>query len=159
MHSWSMAQATRGHLRDLPSKAGAVDPDDGFAMRYEAGRRAPRTLGTIARALEGAGGVILAADPDRERDAIAWQVLDWLEERDAIGDRRVKHAAFHEVTEAAVRAAVPFAARPIRPDGNDVGDSGLASERSARDAAGRNVGAEQRVGFTRNLRTPRGRNW
>ena len=93
------------------------------------GGRAPRTLGTIARALEGADGVILAADPDREREAIAGQVLDWLEERDAIGDRRVKHAGFHEVTEAAVRAAVPFAARPVRPDGTDVGDPGLASER------------------------------
>ena len=32
--------ATRGHVRDLPSKAGSVDPDDGFAMRYQTGRRA-----------------------------------------------------------------------------------------------------------------------
>ena len=40
--------ATRGHVRDLPSKTGAVNPDDGFAMRYEAGRRAARTLGAIA---------------------------------------------------------------------------------------------------------------
>ena len=94
--------ATRGHLRDLPSKAGSVDPDDGFAMRYQTGRRAARTLGAIARALENADGLVLATDPDREGEAIAWQVLDWLEERDAIGGRRVERVAFHEVTEEAV---------------------------------------------------------
>ena len=98
--------ATRGHVRDLPAKAGSVDPEDGFAMTYEAGRRAARTLGTIARALEGADGLILATDPDREGEAIAWQVLDWLAARDAIGARTVGRAAFHEVTEAAVRAAL-----------------------------------------------------
>ena len=98
--------ATRGHVSDLPSKAGAVDPDDGFAMRYETGRRAARTLGAIARALENADGLVLATDPDREGEAIAWQVLDWLEQRDAIGGRRVERAAFHEVTEEAVRAAL-----------------------------------------------------
>ncbi len=97
---------TRGYVRDLPSKAGSVDPDDGFAMRYEAGRRAARTLGAIARALENADGLVLATDLDREGEAIAWQVLDWLEERDAIGDRRVERAAFHKVTEEAVRAAL-----------------------------------------------------
>ena len=98
--------ATRGHVRDLPSKAGSVDPDDGFAMRYQTGRRAARTLGAIARALAGADRLVLATDPDREGEAIAWQVLDWLEERDAIGGRRVERVAFHEVTEEAVRAAL-----------------------------------------------------
>ena len=83
-----------------------MDPGDGFAMVYETGRQAARTLGAIARALENADGLILATDPDREGEAIAWQVLDWLEERDAIGSRRVERAAFHEVTEEAVRAAL-----------------------------------------------------
>ena len=69
-------------------------------------RRAARTLGAIARALENADGLILATDPDREGEAIAWQVLDWLEERDAIGGSKVERAAFHEVTEEAVRAAL-----------------------------------------------------
>ena len=98
--------ATRGHVSDLPSKAGSVKPEDGFAMRYETGRRAARTLGAIARALAGADGLVLATDPDREGEAIAWQVLDWLEQRDAIGGRRVERATFHEVTEEAVRAAL-----------------------------------------------------
>ena len=98
--------ATRGHVRDLPSRAGSVDPGDGFSMVYETGKAAARRLGAIARALENAEGLILATDPDREGEAIAWQVLDWLTERDAIGGRRVERATFHEVTEEAVRAAL-----------------------------------------------------
>lgn len=98
--------ATRGHLRDLPAKAGSVDADDGFAMAFVAGKGALRTLGAIARALERADVLVLATDPDREGEAIAWQVADWLESQDAIGDRRVERAAFHEVTETAVRAAL-----------------------------------------------------
>ncbi len=98
--------ATRGHVRDLPARAGSVDPGDGFSMVYETGKAAARTLGAIARALENAEGLILATDPDREGEAIAWQVLDWLTERDAIGGRRVERATFHEVTEEAVRAAL-----------------------------------------------------
>ena len=98
--------ATRGHVRDLPAKAGSVDPGDGFAMTFEAGKAAARTLGAIARALENADGLVLATDPDPEGEAIAWQVLDWLEARGGLGDRTVERVVFHEVTEAAVRAAL-----------------------------------------------------
>ena len=87
--------ATRGHVRDLPAKAGSVDPADGFAMRFEAGKG--QTLGAIAQALAKADALVLATDPDREGEAIAWQVLDWLEARGAVGDRPVLRAAFHEV--------------------------------------------------------------
>ena len=110
----SRAIATRGHLRDLPAKAGSVDPGDGFAMAFEAGKGAQRTLGAIARALGRADELVLATDPDREGEAIAWQVLDWLEARDAIGGRPVLRAAFHEVTRAAVREAL------IRPRAIDM---------------------------------------
>ena len=43
--------ATRGHVRDLPAKAGSVKPEDGFAMVYETGRGAARTPGAMAKAL------------------------------------------------------------------------------------------------------------
>ncbi|MYE02907.1 MAG: type I DNA topoisomerase [Alphaproteobacteria bacterium] len=98
--------ATWGHLRDLPAKAGSVDAADGFAMTLVAGRRALRTLGAIARAIERADALVLATDPDREGEAIAWQVADWLESRGAIGGRRIERAVFHEVTETAVREAL-----------------------------------------------------
>ena len=101
--------ATRGHVRDLPAKAGSVKPEDGFAMLTETGRRAARTLAAVANALANAETLVLATDPDREGEAIAWQVLSWLAERGAIGEKPVHRVAFHEVTPAAVRTAL---ARP-----------------------------------------------
>ena len=98
--------ATRGHVRDLPAKAGSVKPGDGFAIVYETGKRAARTLAAVARALKHAESLVLATDPDREGEAIAWQVLEWLTERDAVGDVPVHRVAFHEVTPAAVRTAL-----------------------------------------------------
>ena len=99
--------ACYGHVSDLPAKAGSVRPDDGFAMTYAtAGRRAARVLGSVRAALAGAEVLVLATDPDREGEAIAWQVLMWLEERGAVGDRAVHRVAFHEVTAQAVRRAM-----------------------------------------------------
>ena len=57
------------------SRNGRREPDDGFAMVYETGKAATRTLGAVARALKGAESLVLATDPDREGEAIAWQVL------------------------------------------------------------------------------------
>ena len=55
-------------------------------MVTETGRRAARTLAAVANALANAETLVLATDPDREGEAIAWQVLSWLAERDAVGD-------------------------------------------------------------------------
>ena len=103
------AFATRGHVSDLPARAGSVKPEDGFAMAAETGRGAARTLGAIARALRSAETLVLATDPDREGEAIAWQVLSWLEVHGALGGAAVRRVAFHEVTPHAVRTAL---ARP-----------------------------------------------
>ena len=77
--------ATRGHVKDLPKKDGSVDPAEGFEMLYATRRGAVRTLRAIAAALAEADALVLATDPDREGEAIAWQVLTWLEEKDALG--------------------------------------------------------------------------
>ena len=98
--------ATSGHVSDLPARAGSVDPEDGFAMVYETGRRAARALAAIRAALADAGRLVLATDPDREGEAIAWQVLTWLRERDAIGETPVARVVFHEITPGAVRDAM-----------------------------------------------------
>ena len=98
--------ATGGHVKDLPAKDGSVDPVRGFAIVYATRRGAARTLRSIAAALEEAEALVLATDPDREGEAIAWQVLTWLEEKDALGARPVRRVVFHEVTKDAVRAAM-----------------------------------------------------
>ena len=98
--------ATRGHVRDLPKRDGAVDTAHGFVMVYATTRGAGPALGAIRAALKDADGLILATDPDREGEAIAWQVLSWLRDRDALGDTPVRRAVFHEVTAQAVREAI-----------------------------------------------------
>ena len=98
--------ATRGHVRDLAAKDGSVDPARGFAMVYETKRGAARALGAIAAALADAEALVLATDPDREGEAIAWQVLEWLRETGALDGKAVRRVAFHEITPEAVRDAM-----------------------------------------------------
>ncbi len=98
--------ATRGHVSDLPAKDGSVDPARDFEMTYVANRRAVPALRGVAAALRDADSLVLATDPDREGEAIAWQVAAWLRERGALGDRPVRRVVFHEVTAEAVRAAM-----------------------------------------------------
>lgn len=63
--------ASYGHVRDLVAKEGAVQPDHGFAMRYEGIERNTRHVDAIAKAIRGADRLLLATDPDREGEAIA----------------------------------------------------------------------------------------
>ena len=67
----------------------------------------------VAAALEDADVLVLATDPDREGEAIAWQVLEWLRERDALEGKTVRRVAFQEFTPDAVRDAM---ARPREID-------------------------------------------
>ena len=101
--------ATRGHVRDLAAKDGSVDPARDFAMVYATKRSATRALGAIAAALVDAEVLVLATDPDREGEAIAWQVLEWLREKGVLEGKAVRRVAFHEITPEAVREAM---ARP-----------------------------------------------
>ena len=56
----------------------------------------------MAKALRRADALVLATDPDRKGEAIAWQVPSWLRKQDAVGDRAVHQVAVHEVTRAGV---------------------------------------------------------
>ena len=71
--------ASYGHVRDLPARAGAVDPDNGFAMHWSLVDRAAPHMAAIAAAARGAARVVLATDPDREGEAISWHLLQELQ--------------------------------------------------------------------------------
>ena len=73
--------ASYGHVRDLVPKEGAVDPEHGFAMRYQPLERNERHVEAIAKALKKAKALYLATDPDREGEAIAWHLHEILKER------------------------------------------------------------------------------
>ena len=70
--------ASFGHVRDLPSKNGSVDPDNNFAMNYEVSSRSSKHVKEIVDAAKLCTKLILAPDPDREGESIAWHVLEVL---------------------------------------------------------------------------------
>ena len=63
--------ASYGHIRDLPSKNGSVDPDDKFKMIWEVDSFSKKYLKEITDAAKKSDKIILATDPDREGEAIA----------------------------------------------------------------------------------------
>ena len=98
--------ASVGHVRDLVSKDGSVQPDDGFRMVWTVDPRAEKNIQAIQDAIQGAEHLYLATDPDREGEAISWHVQEILNEREALDGIDVKRVVFHEVTKNAVIEAL-----------------------------------------------------
>ncbi|KAL6605781.1 hypothetical protein ACP70R_041434 [Stipagrostis hirtigluma subsp. patula] len=96
-----------GHVRDLAGKSKSVRPDDDFSMVWEVPAAAWTHLKSIKVALKGAENLILASDPDREGEAIAWHIKEMLEQQDALGcNVNVSRVVFHEITEDAIKKAL-----------------------------------------------------
>jgi DNA topoisomerase-1 len=98
--------ASYGHVRDLVPKEGAVDPDQGFAMKYQVIDRNEKHVKSIIRALKKAEALYLATDPDREGEAISWHLTELLRERKALDNKPVHRVVFHEITKDAIREAI-----------------------------------------------------
>ena len=98
--------ASYGHVRDLVSKDGSVDPDKNFAMKYKNIERNKKHIDAIKAAAKKADTIYLAADPDREGEAISWNVLEILKRSRILKDKAVKRIAFNEITKSAVTYAV-----------------------------------------------------
>ena len=93
--------ASMGHVRDLPGKELAVDVDAGFKPHYEVVESRRKTINELRSAVKkDGGGVILASDPDREGEAIAWHLAE------VLNLRSPKRIEFHEITADAVRRAL-----------------------------------------------------
>ena len=98
--------ASFGHIRDLPSKDGSVKPDEDFAMSWELSPGGQKRLKDIIDAVKDADTIILASDPDREGEAIAWHILEELKNRKKIKDKKIERVVFHEITKRAVTEAI-----------------------------------------------------
>ncbi len=98
--------ASYGHVRDLLPKSGAVDPDNDFAMHYEAIEKNTKAVAAIAKALKKADTLYLATDPDREGEAISWHLYELLKEKGCLKDKKVHRVVFHEVTKTAIQEAI-----------------------------------------------------
>lgn len=98
--------ASYGHVRDLVPKEGAVDPDHGFAMRYDLIEKNEKHVEAIAKAAKGVDDIFLATDPDREGEAISWHIAEILKERGLLKDKSMQRVVFTEITPRAIKEAM-----------------------------------------------------
>src|SRR5262245_28528761 len=123
--------ASYGHVRDLPKKGLGVDRTKDYEPTYEVLKGKEKTLGELQRAAREAAAIYLAADPDREGEAISWHLREAL--RPSAKGTPFRRVRFNEITKNAVLAAMQEAGEI---------DSRLVDAQQARRIIDRLVGYE-----------------
>lgn len=105
--------ASVGHVRDLPkSNKKAIDIEAGFVPHYEISKGKERVVEEIKKLAKKADEVILATDPDREGEAIAWHLAQIIQDdsrstkSEARNPKKIKRATYHEITKEAIKEAL-----------------------------------------------------
>jgi DNA topoisomerase-1 len=99
-------RASVGHVRDLPkSNKTAIDIEAGFVPRYEISKGKEKVVSELRGLAEKANEIMLATDPDREGEAIAWHIETLLNEDKKV-KAPIKRVTFHEITKEAVEEAL-----------------------------------------------------
>lgn len=100
-------RASVGHVRDIPkSNKNAINIEEGFVPNYEVVRGKEKVINELSTLAKKADEILLATDPDREGEAIAWHLAQ------ALKLKRPQRIVFHEITESAVQEALKHP-RPI----------------------------------------------
>src|SRR5207302_256215 len=102
--------ASMGHVRDLPKSKMGVDVDSGFAPEYEVIKGKEKQIRELRAAARKAQVTLLAADPDREGEAIAWHLAQALGLRDSSAD-----GMRHSLRAAMARLTASLPARVAPP--------------------------------------------
>jgi DNA topoisomerase-1 len=97
-----VVKASVGHVKDLPRKKMGIDVKHGFRPEYVVIEKKEKVLSEIKEAAAHVGRVLLAPDPDREGEAIAWHIAE--EIRDA--NPNIQRVLFNEITKKAVNEAI-----------------------------------------------------
>jgi DNA topoisomerase-1 len=96
-------RASVGHVRDLPkSNKDAVDIEGGFVPKYIISPGKEKVISELKKEAKKADNVLLATDPDREGEAIAWHVAELIKD----ANKNQQRVVFHEITELAVKEAI-----------------------------------------------------
>ncbi len=98
--------ASFGHVRDLPSKNGSVDPENDFSFEWEVSNTSKKHIKEIYDAAESSSNIFLATDPDREGEAIAWHIIELLNKKKLTKDKSIKRVVFSEITKSAVKNGI-----------------------------------------------------
>ncbi len=93
--------ASVGHVRDLPTRGLGVDVDNDFAPRYEPLKEKRRELERLVAAAKHADQIWLATDLDREGEAIAWHLAEYM----GLEPDRIRRVTFNEITQGAILEA------------------------------------------------------
>ncbi|HVJ88298.1 MAG TPA: type I DNA topoisomerase [Labilithrix sp.] len=93
--------ASKGHVKDLPKKMG-IDVEKGFQETYEIVPGKEKVLQELKAAAKQADDILLATDPDREGEAIAWHLAEELTGK----PDKAKRVEFHEITKGGVQKGV-----------------------------------------------------
>ena len=100
-------KASVGHVRDLPkNQKAALDIEGGFIPHYEIVKKKEEVVEEIISAAWKASEIILATDPDREGEAIAWHLAEILKDKLGKSLPPIKRAVYHEITKEAVEEAL-----------------------------------------------------
>src|ERR1700761_6505075 len=99
-----VVKASLGHIKDLPKKDLAVDIDNHFKPKYEVIEGKKKLITELKQAAKGVDSIYLAADPDREGEAICWHLQEELESKKAKGPVFFR-VMFNEITANAVKKA------------------------------------------------------
>lgn len=94
--------ATVGHIKDLPTKEIGINIEDGFKPKYVNIPGKQKTISALKKAAGDAADIYLAADPDREGEAIAWHAAEILKKK----GRKFHRVLFHELTKNAIKEAI-----------------------------------------------------
>ena len=98
--------ASVGHIRDLPkSNKKAIDIEGGFIPHYEISKGKERVVAEIRQLAKKADEILLATDPDREGEAIAWHLAEEIKKL-KIKDLKVRRVSYHESTKEAIEEAL-----------------------------------------------------
>ncbi len=96
-----------GHVRELPSKPGSVEPEKEFAMHYQPNSKGSKHIKQIIDAAKKSDKIYLATDPDREGEAIAWHVVELMKQKKSLKKgTEIKRITFNQITKKSVSEAI-----------------------------------------------------
>ncbi|HVZ11015.1 MAG TPA: type I DNA topoisomerase [Candidatus Paceibacterota bacterium] len=101
-----VVKSSFGHIRDLPKSKLGIDVDHGFEPKYLVPAKAKKIVTELKADAKQADHVILATDPDREGEAIAWHLSQALGLDGPITSKKVERVVFHEITKPAIEEAI-----------------------------------------------------
>lgn len=98
-------EASMGHIRDLPKGALGVEVENNFEPDYIIPRDKKKRVNELKKTAQEAETLILATDPDREGEAIAWHLKHIITDGKGKKPKDIRRVVFHEITESAIKKA------------------------------------------------------